>query len=149
MTDFYGVFGISDGNGKIEICTDGSAGNGVSSWSACYLDDDLYTHRSNVPSEGKFNGGDSHLDYITYISGHIPSISGSGVYDAELEAVARALISVSASVHVRVHCDSKSVVMAIHRAVRNCKDLASVDDVPVVVWLNDRQHLRSAGRRFI
>ena len=151
LLDFYGVWGTEadedDGRCTIDICTDGSVSGSVGAWSACYLSDDLHNNHHHVPAECKFDG--VTLPFITCTSGHIPTLTSTSIYDAELEAIARALMSVSASHHIRIHCDSQSVVKAIHRSLHNVKEMNNTNEAAVVVWLNDRHHLRSAGRPWL
>jgi len=137
----------------INICTDGSLCGGVSSWSVCYIDDVLLGNIGVIPKEGKFVV-DEKYDWITHLSGRTSTSFANGIYDAELEAVARALLSVAATNHVHIHCDSQSVVAAIKRARANCKQVnvnvsLDVECINVVEWYNDRQHLRSAGRNWL
>lgn len=117
LNGFYGTWGTNLPRFPTMImCTDGSATGhheavASSSWAVCVVNDWLYNNSSIVPKEGKITM--STMRNICNISGHIPLASGSGVFDAELQAICRALLSVPPSCPLEIYSDSKSSLQSI------------------------------------
>ena len=117
LNGYYGVWGLGlpPPAATITMCTDGSAsGRGervASAWSVCIINDWLRDNYQMIPDEGKFN---NTLNHVCSISGHIMSNDSQGVYDAELQAICRALLSVPPNTSLDIYSDSQSSLVSIH-----------------------------------
>jgi hypothetical protein len=95
----------------VDVYTDGSysSDSGQSSWSVAlgtaWLDD----HHHSVPLEHQLTL--NHVGGATLIGSDISCTSG--IYPAELQAIARALAMLPLSLHLVVHSDSQSSIAAI------------------------------------
>ena len=137
VCDLYGTWGHDvHGWPTISVCTDGSLqGAGdfqVSSWAVVFLDDWFRSNWATVPREGCFTAGS--LDGVASLSGRVPLVVGCGVFDAELQAIARALVAVPVTCNLIIHTDSESAIKAIER---------------FRTGLTVRQRQRTSGRQWL
>ena len=102
---------------------------GVSSWAVCVRNDWLNDYHTEVEPEGSISARTRAQSVV--FGGRIDESTGVGNFDAELTAIARALMSVPVKCSVSIHTDSMSSIQAID-AYRNS--------------INHRARLRMAGR---
>ncbi|MDQ3061224.1 MAG: reverse transcriptase domain-containing protein [Pseudomonadota bacterium] len=137
VQDVYGCWG-SDTSGwpAITMCTDGSVqGKGpfeASGWAVFFLDDWFAANWATIPAEGQFNAGT--LQGATYMHGRVPMSHGAGVFDAELQAIARGLGAVPITCDVTIYTDCDSAI-----AAQNRYDSA----------IGERALLRTSGRQWL
>ena len=140
IANFHGVWGLGGdatyaGWPLLRMLTDGSwtapAGStpGVSSWAVCVVNDWLMSNFRTVEPEGSISV-DTRRNTVV-LGGRIPSSITVGNFDAELTAIARALMCIPVRVSVRIETDCKSGAQAMI-AYGQCS--------------NTRQRLRMAGR---
>jgi len=97
--------------GPIQAYTDGSFIDGKSGWAVIFGDthfDEIY---SSLPDE-------KHLRYeefknVRHMSGSNDPKFSVGIYDAELQAILRALMAVPVHRHVTIHTDNQAAISAI------------------------------------
>ena len=108
----YGLWGNSvQVEGPVVLFTDGSAQGSKSSWSVCALNEWLETSFTTVPGERELSR--HHLRNACMIGSALYCSEGSGVFVAELQAIARAIMGPPASAHLVIYSDSLSAIQAI------------------------------------
>ncbi len=118
VQDLYGCWG-SDTTGwpHITMCTDGSVqGKGpleAAGWAVFFLDDWFAENWATIPAEDQFSAGT--LQGAAYMHGRVPMSHGAGVFDAELQAIARGLSAVPITCDVTIYTDCESAIAAISR----------------------------------
>jgi len=142
--DYYGQWGTLIPFQFIRVFTDGSASlphallsnqqrqlqlQPSSSWGICYGDENFGQMWSLLPNENLL--GKHHLNGFVLIGDSIPISTSTGIYMAELQAIARALLSLPITWSVEIVTDSKSSIEAIH-TYQNA--------------VSDRRRLRMSGR---
>jgi len=116
--DLYGCWGANTrGWPTVLICTDGSLqGRGpleAAGWAVFFLDDWFANHWATLPAEGMFAAGT--LRGASYMHGRVASNFRASVFDAELEAIARALTSLPVTCKAIIYTDCASAIAAITR----------------------------------
>ena len=137
VSHYYGTWGNAmQPSLPVTIFTDGSRkGSGdfeLSSWSVYVADQWHDSHWASIPPEGQFLP--SSLIGATFVGGCVPLTTGRGVFDAELQAIARALMLVAVTTSVHILSDSASAIDANTRYRSNGKI---------------RSRLRSPGRQWL
>jgi ribonuclease HI len=106
-----------------------SPSSSSSSWAVCMADDWLLSNHRSVEPEGKIS---KHTFLHTAsLSDKIDTHVSTGIYDAELQAIARAIMALPLPCNITIHTDSQSAVKAIHSYSQAT---------------NDRRQLRMSGR---
>ncbi len=137
IRDLYGCWG-SDTSGwpAIAMCTDGSVqGSGpleAAGWAIFFLDDWFAANYTTMPAEGNFHAGT--LQGASFMHGRVTMEQGAGVFDAELEAIARGLSAVPVTCDVTIYTDCRSAVGAITR---------------YGTGISSRARLRTSGRQWL
>jgi ribonuclease HI len=119
VANHYGLWGVAQPAWPdvVHLFTDGSwtarksEKAAVSSWAVCVGNDWLQESFNNVEEEGKLSK--ATLSQAVVVCGRIDEKQGAGNYDAELTAIAWALMMVPASCSVAIHTDSRSSIQAI------------------------------------
>ena len=118
------------------MCTDGSAqGKGpfeAAGWAVFFLDDWFADNWATIPAEGQFNAGT--LQGAAYMHGRVPMSHGAGVFDAELQAIARGLSALPITCDVTIYTDCSSAIDAITR---------------YETGICERARLRTSGRQWL
>ena len=115
VMDWLGTWG-HDGKAPSEpvtAYTDGSCGRDAkrSSWAICFADDWFDNNYSTLHEEKHLRP--QHIKGSVFSGSNATSYS-VGIYDAELQAILRALIAVPVQRGITVYTDSKTAVQAIH-----------------------------------
>ena len=92
--------------------TDGSC-SARSSWAVCFQNDWLRTHFSSLPLEDSLRA--RHLSFAVACGSPLRVDEGSGVFDAELHAIARAVQAPPLSCPLHIYSDSQAAIQAISR----------------------------------
>ena len=85
----------------------------VSAWAVIVRNDWLCDQYSMVEAEGRISR--ATMSQTVFFGGRIEARDGEGNYDAELQAIARALTVVPVDTSVVIHTDSRSSIEAIGR----------------------------------
>jgi len=137
VCDYYGIWGAAVKWPMITMCTDGSVqGRGdwqVSSWSVIVIDDWFRSNWHTIPPEGHFRA--NTLAGAAFLSGRVTLDHGQGVFDAELQGIARGLLAVPVSCAVLVWTDSKSTIDALKAYAAEPRDRARLR-MPGRQWLS-------------
>jgi hypothetical protein len=137
VCDLYGTWG-SDTRGwpPVAMCTDGSVqGKGpveAAGWAVFFLDDWFTANWASIPAEGQFRAGT--LQGATFMQGRVPMSHGAGVFDAELQAIARGLSAVPITCDVTISAACESARAAIDRYDAE---------------MSERARLRTSGRQWL
>ena len=136
VANHYGLWGMMEPAWPVvHLFTDGSwharhaATPAVSSWAVCVGNDWLMESYPDVEAEGRISA--VTLSQSLVLCGRIDESVGAGNYDAELTAIAWALMMVPAGCGVVIHTDSRSSLQAIDGYKAST---------------NTRRRLRMAGR---
>jgi exonuclease III len=111
------VFGSSSSWGATApVCslvayTDGSYAHGRSAWSVCFQNSWLRLNHLDTPDEDSIRM--HHTRQAVVVGAPLRDGEGSGVFDAELNAIARALLAPSLSTNLTLFIDSQSAIAAV------------------------------------
>ena len=135
--DLYGCWGANtQGWPTVRICTDGSKqGSGpleAAGWAVFFLDDWFAANWPSLPAEGMFAA--STLRRASYMHGRVAPSFCASVFDAELEAIARALTSLPITCSAAIYTDCVSAIAAIRR---------------YAACTSARARLRTSGRQWL
>jgi hypothetical protein len=112
--DVWCGFGADCAPQTVDVYTDGSAQHESSSWAVVISDQWLTRYADSLPTDQALLQP-AHVAGASLIGAAITVTTG--VYPAELQAIARALAMLPLSFHVHVHSDSQSSIAAV-RAFR-------------------------------
>src|SRR5688500_10517980 len=91
--------------------TDGSMINGISAWAAVFADDWFWNNYEGLPNEQSIRY--NHIQEVAHVSGTNDTDYSTGIYDAELQAILRALIAVPVSCPITIYADNQAAKYAI------------------------------------
>lgn len=128
--DIWSGWGCDAPAQTVEVYTDGSFASlsQTSAWSMVVADDWLTSNFGSVPSEEQLVTS-AHLAGATMFGSHIECTTG--VYPAELQAIARTMAALPLSFTLTIHTDSLSSILAINAFQQQC---------------NERRRMRMAAR---
>jgi len=92
--------------------TDGSCIGGRSAWAVCFQSSWLRASFGSVPSEDMLVSTD--IKHSIVVGAALEKDEGSGVFDAELQAITRALLAPPVTGHIHIYTDSQASITAIN-----------------------------------
>lgn len=151
--------------------TDGSVSNGRASWAVCFDNSWLREHYHLLPDESSLSFRHFH-HHVVYFGSLLQSNEGSSIFDAELQAIARAILAVPVTASLTIYSDSLAAILSIRsfpsKSLRSrsrssgfpllslidtmCKQKDACGAFVVIRWVaahtNDLTHI-SAGNRIV
>jgi ribonuclease HI len=146
--DVWSGWGASYPNHQVSLYTDGSyhASTDTSAWSVVVQNQWLEEDSDNVPTNEKLINS-SHLSQSLLIGASISSSCTSGIYPAELQAIARALAMLPLSHQLHIFTDSMASMKSIqsYQCQTNERKRLRASARPLLQLINHLMNRRTAA----